>query len=137
VKLHSMHVAPGTLVALYYGVFLYIFYIINHAARMQRPMKLLVSVPSILFVTLFPYWLDASLFLKFLLTIIGFFTSFNIVDLVYLEPVEHMTFKEYMFYLSTSSRADHMPVKQVEDEKELISGTNYAYKHKFRCSHPS
>ena len=114
-----MHVATGTLLALYYGVFLYIFYTINHAARMQQVTKLLVSTPAILFVTLFPYWLEASLFIKFLLTIIGFFTSFNIVDLVYLEPVDKMSFKEYMFYLSTSSRADH--IKQVGGEERLIT----------------
>lgn len=129
-----MHVATGTLVALYYGVFMYIFFTINHAARMQQATKLLVSVPAILFVTLFPYWLEASLFLKFLLTVIGFFTSFNIVDLVYLDPVDHMTFKEYMFYLSTSSRADHSPAKQVEEEKALASGT---YPHTQSLKHYS
>jgi len=105
---------------LYYGVFLYIFYTINHAARMQQAAKLVASVPAILFVTLFPYCLDTTPLIKFLLTIIGFFTSFNIVDLVYLEPVDHMTFKEYMFYLSTSSRADHIP-KQVDEP--LITGS--------------
>jgi hypothetical protein len=119
-----LQVAPGTLVVLYYGVFLYIFYTINHAARMQQSTKLLYGIPAILFVTLFPYFLNASLFLKFILTIIGFFTSFNIVDLVYLEPVDHMTFKEYMFYLSTSSRADHIQAKQVGDGKELITTGN-------------
>lgn len=116
-----MQVASGTLVFLYYGVFLYIFYTINHAARMQQTTKLIASLPALLFVTLFPYFLEASLFLKFLLTVIGFFTSFNMIDLVYLEPVDHMSFKEYMFYLSTSSRADHIP-KQVGDERLVSTG---------------
>lgn len=115
-----MQVASGTLVALYYGVFFYIFYIINHAARMQQAMKLLASAPALLFVTIFPYVYDGPLFIKFLLTIVGFFVSFNIVDLVHLEPVEHMTFKEYMFYLSTSSRYN-MPIKQsTKGEQELV-----------------
>jgi hypothetical protein len=116
-----MQVASGTLVVVYYGVFFYIFYLINHAARMQQAMKLVASAPALLFVTIFPYLYDGPLFVKFLLTIIGFFVSFNIVDLVYLEPVEHMTFKEYMFYLSTSSRYN-MPIKQTpqKGEQELV-----------------
>lgn len=101
-----MQVSSGTLLVLYHGVFLYIFALINHASRMQQLTKLVASAPALLFVSFFPYFLEAELFLKFLLTIIGFFSTFNIVDLVYLEPVSSMTFKEYMFYLSTSSRAE-------------------------------
>jgi hypothetical protein len=97
-----MQVAPGTIVALYYGAFFAIFYLSNKA--LTPSFRLLLALPSLLFVTLFPYFLEAAEFMKFLLTIVGFFTSFNIVDLVYLDPVEHLSFKEYMFFLSTSSR---------------------------------
>lgn len=97
-----MQVAPGTLIALYYGAFFAIFYLSNKA--LTPSLRLLLSLPSLLFVTLFPYIVETDEFMKFLLTIVGFFTSFNIVDLVYLDPVEHLSFKEYMFFLSTSSR---------------------------------
>lgn len=101
-----MHVSTGTIVALYHGVFLYIFFTVNAASRMQKVTKVFAALPALLFVTLFPYYLESTPFIKFILTIIGFFSFFNIVDLVFLEPVDHMTFKEFMFYLSTASRAN-------------------------------
>lgn len=120
-----MQVSSGTLLALYHGVFLYIFVLINYASRMPQVIKLLASAPALLFVSFFPYTLEADLFLKFLLTIIGFFSSFNIVDLVYLEPVDSMSFKDYMFYLSTSSRAESaIRVKPASTEGSIISALN-------------
>lgn len=119
-----MQVSSGTLLALYHGVFLYIFVLINNAARMQQVTKLVASAPALLFVSFFPYFLDAELFLKFLLTIIGFFTSFNIVDLVYLEPVSSMSFKDYMFYVSTSSRAESAIRIKTTSDGSLISALN-------------
>jgi len=99
-----MHVSAGTTIALYYGCFIFIYYLTNRASTSPH-LKLALSLPSILFVTLFPYWLETNLFVKFLLTVIGFFTSFNIVDLVFLDPpVQQLSFKDYMFVLSTSSR---------------------------------
>lgn len=118
-----MEVSLGTVIALYHGVFLYVFYLINRAARMNQTTKLAASLPAILFVTFFPYFLESTLFLKFLLTIIGFFTSFNIIDLVYLEPVPSMTFKEYMFYLSTSSKMEN--ATKIKDVSHNISIINF------------
>jgi len=120
-----MQVSSGTLVALYHGVFLYIFFMINQASRMHQLAKMIASAPALLFVSFFPYFVETSLFLKFLLTIIGFFTTFNIVDLVYLEPVTNMTFKEYMFYLSTSSRAESaIKTKDISNGSSSVAAVN-------------
>lgn len=112
-----MQVAPGTVIALYYGAFFSIFYLCNKA--LTPSFRLLLSLPSLLFVTLFPYILEAEEYMKFLLTIVGFFTSFNIIDLVYLDPVEHLSFKDYMFFLSTSSR--YPGFGQLHPSKETLA----------------
>jgi hypothetical protein len=118
-----MHLSAGTLVTLYSGVYYGIYYAVKTASTMHPLLKPLICTPAILFLTLVPYWLDASEVLKVVLTVTGFFSGFNIVDLVYLEPVQDLSFKNFLFYVSTSTHPNQ--VEQVTKSDGKIAGTHY------------
>jgi hypothetical protein len=100
-----MQLAVGTIFALYYGAYIAIFLIINKAPHYSPSWKLALALPSILFLNLFPYILESDSSLpKFLLMVVGFFSTFSIVDLIYLDPINQLSFRDFMFSLTTSSR---------------------------------
>jgi hypothetical protein len=88
---------------------------------MPKFAKLLLCGSAFLFFTLFPRLLDVSDLTKILATTAGFFGSFNIVDLVILEPVKQLSLRDFMFYLTTATRADHITInKQGDVQAEAV-----------------